>query len=359
MPEPTSLRDDALPLPSPADLLEDDAAAGAAPLVLWTNAEPRALVSDSARAAPSPELVAFTGARAAKRTIEFLTANIRNAHTRRAYHRAARRFLAWSAGRGLTLDQVESPDVAAYVEELARSLAPLSVKQHLAALKHWMDWLVTGHVLEHNPAQAVRGPRYSQTSGKTPVLEKDEARRLLASIDASTVVGARDKALLAVMLFSFARVGAVVAMRVRDYRGAGTPRASFLLHEKNGKDHAVPAHHLAAEYLDAYLALSGLGERPDAPLWQSAPRWSGVLSGEALSARATLYRVKRRCEAAGLPADVCNHSFRATGITLHQDAGGDLEAARQIAGHANIKTTQLYNRSGDRKRKAEVERVQL
>jgi len=313
----------------------------------------------ASRAAPSPALVAFSGARASRRTIEFLTAHIRNAHTRRAYHRAARRFLAWCTARGLTLDQVESPDVAAYVEELARSLAALSVKQHLAALKHWMDWLVTGHVLETNPAQAVRGPRYSQTAGKTPVLERGEAKALLDSIDASTVVAARDKALLAVMLFSFARVGAVVAMRVRDYRGAGTPRASFLLHEKNGKDHAVPAHHLAAEYLDAYLALSRLAEQSDAPLWQSAPRRSGVLSGLALSARAALYLVKPRCEAAGLPGDICNHSFRATGITLHQDAGGDLEAARQIAGHANIKTTQLYNRSGDRKRKAEVERVQL
>jgi site-specific recombinase XerD len=345
-----SARRDALPFPSAAHHLVEDDPGGA--LVLWTEPDAAAARGVASRAAPSPALVAFSGARASRRTIEFLTAHIRNAHTRRAYHRAARRFLAWCTARGLTLDQVESPDVAAYVEELARSLAALSVKQHLAALKHWMDWLVTGHVLETNPAQAVRGPRYSQTAGKTPVLERGEAKALLDSIDASTVVAARDKALLAVMLFSFARVGAVVAMRVRDYRGAGTPRASFLLHEKNGKDHAVPAHHLAAEYLDAYLALSRLAEQSDAPLWQSAPRRSGVLSGLALSARAALYLVKPRCEAAGLPGDICNHSFRATGITLHQDA-------RQIAGHANIKTTQLYNRSGDRKRKAEVERVQL
>jgi integrase len=98
---------------------------------------------------------------------------------------------------------------------------------------------------------------------------------------------------------------------------------------------------------------------PDAPLWQSAPRHCKALSGKALSARDALNIVKRRCSDAELPDDICNHSFRATGITLHQDAGGDLEAARQIAGHASVKTTQLYNRAGDKKKRAEVERVQL
>lgn len=120
----------------------------------------------------------------------------------------------------------------------------------------------------------------------------------------------------------------------------------------------MPAHHLAAEYLDAYIALAGLADA-DAPLWRNAPGPRRTLSGEALSGRSVLDIVKRRRKAAGLPPDICNHSVRATGITLHQDAKGDMEAARQLAGHANIKTTQLYSRSGDKKQKAEVERVQL
>jgi integrase len=161
------------------------------------------------------------------------------------------------------------------------------------------------------------------------------------------------------MLFSFARVGAVVKMRVRDYRGAGSNAATFTLHEKGGKHHRVAAHHQAGAYLDAYLALAGIAEQLDAPLWQSIPRHAGVITGRALTENAVLLIVKRRCKAAGLPADISNHSFRATGITLHQLAGGDLEAARQIAGHASTKTTQLYNRSGDRKHRGEIERVQL
>jgi integrase len=148
-------------------------------------------------------------------------------------------------------------------------------------------------------------------------------------------------------------------MKVRDYRGAGTPRASLLLHEKNGKDHVVPAHHAAAEYLDAYIALAGLAVLPDAPLWQNAPGHARQLTGMALTERGALDIVKRRCRAAGLPPDICNHSFRGTGLTLYMEAGGDMETARQLANHASVKTTQLYNRAGDKKRKAEVERVQL
>jgi site-specific recombinase XerD len=368
------------------DGLEQEDASRA--IALWTE-------SAFAARAPSSALVAWSGERAAFRTVEFLTAGIGNEHTRRAYHRAARRFLAWCNARGLTLADMKSPDVAGYIQELGDTLAPLSVKQHLAAIKHWFDWLVTGHVLETNPAHAVRGPRYSQNIGKTPVLEKEEARALLDSIDDvlkrireaderagsealptshadaagrrkeqerrnhRRLIALRDRALIAALLFSWARIGALVATKRRDYRGAGTPRATLLLHEKNGRDHIVPAHHVAAEYLDAYIALAGLGDAPDAPLWQNAPGHSRALSGQALSERGALDIVKRRCKAAGLPSDICNHSFRATGITLHQDAKGDMEAARQLAGHANIKTTQLYNRSGDKKQRAEVERVQL
>jgi integrase len=69
--------------------------------------------------------------------------------------------------------------------------------------------------------------------------------------------------------------------------------------------------------------------------------------------------VKRRCAQAGLPPDICNHSFRATAITLHQVNGGDLESARQLANHSSIKTTQLYNRAGDKKKRSEIERVQF
>jgi hypothetical protein len=113
--------------------------------------------------------------------------------------------------------------------------------------------------------------------------------------------------------------------------------------------HLVPLHHLAAEYLDGYVEVTGLADAHDAPLWQNTPGRGGRLSGAALSQRAALDIVKRRCRAARLPGDICNHSFRATGMTLYWRRKAAISKARAGSRErANIKTTQLYNRSGDR-----------
>jgi len=103
----------------------------------------------------------------------------------------------------------------AYIETLQATAAKPPVKQHLAAIRMLFDWLIIGQVLAVNPAHAVRGPKHVIKRGKTPVLTEDQARRLLESIDTSNVVGLRDRALIGVMIYSFARIGAVVAMRVR------------------------------------------------------------------------------------------------------------------------------------------------
>ena len=130
-----------------------------------------------------------------------------------------------------------------------RPRAP-TIKQHLAAIRRLCDWLVTGQVIPTNPATSVRGPTHVGRTGKTPVLQPAEARQLLDTIDTSTVRGLRDRALLAVMVYSFARISAVVGMRVEDYYQQGK-RWWLRLHEKGGKHHAVPVHHKAEPYLDA------------------------------------------------------------------------------------------------------------
>jgi integrase/recombinase XerD len=162
------------------------------------------------------------------------------------------------------------------------------------------------------------------------------------------------------MLYGFVRVGAVVRMRVRDFlEHEGV--AFLVLREKGGKERRLPAHHLVREYVHEYLHASGLEELADrrAPLFQSAPRRSKTLSGKALDRSSVLGIVKRRCRDVGLPASICNHSFRATGITLHQENGRDIEAAAQLAGHADTRTTQLYNRKSRQVSSVEVERVRF
>jgi integrase/recombinase XerD len=130
-----------------------------------------------------PAIIADAGEHAARRFIEFFTAAIRNVNTRRAYAKAVADFLAYCLHSGLTLPGIEPVHVAAYIEQLTRSKAAPTVKQHLAAIAMLFDWLTSGGILPFNPAASVRGPKYSVKRGKTPVLTAKEARDLLDSID--------------------------------------------------------------------------------------------------------------------------------------------------------------------------------
>jgi integrase/recombinase XerD len=233
-----------------------------------------ALIVAPSSALQAPALFTPTP-KAAQRVLEFFTAQINNDHTRRAYLNATRRFAAWCDARGLhELAAVQPFHGAAFVKELQGTFTPPTVKQHLAALRMLFDWLVTGHVMEANPAHAVRGPKYVVKKGKTPVLTADEARALLDAFDITTLTGLRDRALIGVMVFTFARVNAVIAMKMKDYFVQGR-RGWVRLHEKGGKEHEVPCHHTLERYLDEYIASAGIAAEPDAPLFQSTGRKTG------------------------------------------------------------------------------------
>ena len=307
----------------------------------------------------TPALFAETR-QGARRFWEFFGANIRNANTRMAYVTAAYRFADWCEARDLPLAAVEPLHVASYIEQLGRAYAPSTVKQNLAALRQLFDWLVVGQVLRSNPAAAVRGPKQVVKTGKTPVLTAAETRRLLDSIDPSTLIGLRDRALLALMVYGFARVSAALAMRVADYYTQGK-RSYFRLHEKGGKYLVIPAHHMAQAWTDEYIARAGLATDPKGPLFPSAGRRRGSdrLTRRAMDRTDALKMIKRRAQRAGLPAEVCAHSFRGTGITEYLRAGGTLETAARIAGHESTRTTQLYNRLADEVSLDEIERIHI
>ena len=249
--------------------------------------------------------------------------------------------------------------VAAYVEQLTAALSPATVKQHLAALRMLFDWLVVGQVLPFNPASSVRGPKHVVKTGKTPILSAKETRAVLDGIDVSTLVGLRDRAFLGVLVYSFARVSAAVSLRVADYYTQG-PRSFFRLHEKGGRYNVVPTHHTAQEYVDAYLEAARIGEDRRGSLFRSCE--SGrrdALQDRAMSRVSALKMIKRRARKAGLPAEICAHSFRGTGITEYLRNGGDLEVAARIAGHESTRTTQLYNRLQEEISLDEIERIHI
>jgi integrase/recombinase XerD len=219
------------------------------------------------------------------------------------------------------------------------------------------DYLVVGQVMSANPAASVRGPKYDIKKGKTPVISGEETRQLFASIEKDTIAGLRDRALIGVMAYTFARVGAVVAMNAADFNRQGR-RGFVRLHEKGGKDHEVPANHTVVEYLDAYRVAAGFSEGDADPLFPTLDR-KRRLTVRRMSRREALEMVKRRTKAAGLGGRICNHSFRATGITNYLENGGTVETAQQIAAHESPRTTKLYDRTNDELTLDEIEWIRF
>jgi site-specific recombinase XerD len=304
-----------------------------------------------------PALIAAAGDQAGRRFLEFFAANIRNAHTRRAYSRAVVDFLAWCDEHGVpSISAVQPLHVATWIEVQTRELSAPTVKQHLAAIRHLFDWLVTGQVVPVNPAASVRGPAHAARTGRTPVLEPVEARALLDSIDTTTPAGLRDRALIALMVYSFARIGAALGMRVEDVFTQNR-RLWVRLREKGGKAHAMPCHHNLEAYLTAYLEQPGIGEDPKGPLFRTIGRGTGQLTRTPLPQANAYAMIGRRAAAAGIATRLGNHSFRATGITAYLKNGGTLEKAAQMANHASTRTTQLYDRRREEMSLDEVERI--
>jgi site-specific recombinase XerD len=304
-----------------------------------------------------PALIADAGDRASKRFLEFFTANIRNPGTRAVYANAVGRFCDWCGQHGFNLEAVSPLAVATYIEQLTHEVSAPTVKLHLAAIRALFDYLVTGQIVPFNPAASVRGPKHVVKKGKTPVLTAEEARQLLDSIDTSTTIGLRDRALIAVMAYSFARVSAATGMNNEDYFPQGR-RMWFKLHEKGGKHHEVPAHHNAEAYLDAYLQVAALSAMPKSPLFRTVSR-DGSLTQNRMHRTDALRMVKRRAAAAGLRTRVCNHTFRATGITAYMENGGTLDKAQQIAAHESPRSTKLYDRSSDTISLDEINRIKI
>ena len=306
-----------------------------------------------------PAIVAAAGARAEMRFLEFFAASIRNPHTRRAYARAVGDFLAWCEDRGVAeLGEVQPLHVAAWVEAQARACSAPTVKLRLAAVRHLFDWLVTGQVVPVNPAASVRGPRHVVRVGRTPVLEPAEARALLASIDVTTHAGLRDRALIGLMVHSFARIGAALAMTVEDVY-VQNRRLWVRLKEKGGRPHAMPCHHNLEAWLHAYIEGTGIMTDPKGPLFRTIGRGTQQLTRTALPQANAYAMVRRRARAAGIATKIGNHSFRATGITAYLKNGGTLETAAMMANHASTRTTQLYDRRQDQVTLDEVERIVL
>ncbi len=319
----------------------------------------------------APAIVRFAGNNARFAYDEFF-AGEENLHTERAYRHAVHRFLQHCESIGVALPEVTPGIVSDYLKRLqaqvkTRRNAPERFKPaskptkklHLAGIRKFFDKLVERHAVVLNPALSVRGPKHSMTEGKTPALTVKQAREVLAGIDTRTVIGLRDRAIIAVMIYTAVRAGAVAKLRRRDFYADGR-QFVFRFDEKGGKVRDIPARHDLEGFVREYLAAAGGDQGEDAPLFRSAVGRTGKLSDKGMTENDVLRMVKRRLAAAGLPADrLTCHSFRATTITDLLDQGVPLEDVQYLAGHSDPRTTRLYDRRKKQVTRNIVERISI
>lgn len=178
-------------------------------------------------------------------------------------------------------------------------------------------------------------------------------------MDRADVVGLRDRAVLGVLAYTGARVGAVAQRRLLDYRNLGDQR-TLRFREKGGKDREIPVRHDLEAWLREYITAAGIENNArTAPLFRAAAGKSKTLTNDRYDAHSLRQMLKRRLKDAGLPELFSPHSFRVAVVTdlLKQDV--PLEDVQYLAGHSNPKTTQIYDRRRRRVTRNIVERISI
>lgn len=302
-----------------------------------------------------PAIVEHAGSNASFAWDEFFSGMIANRYTRRAYLQAVRRFLSWAEARNLLLPSISPGDVGCYFVEFGAS--PPTHKLHLAALRGFFDVLVNRHVCLLNPAATVRSQRHSVSEGKTPAIVPEQVRLLLGSIDVTSAVGLRDRAIIGCLIYTAARAGAIASLRIGDMVWDGS-QYTLRFREKNGRHNVVPVRHDLQLMLDDYRAALPIeGRNSDSPLFRTAFGRTGELNSQPVSNIDVSRMVKRRLRDAGLPLIFSPHSFRVCAITSLLESGAPMEDVQYLAGHADPRTTRLYDRRQRQVTRNLVERI--
>ncbi len=326
-------------------------------------------------AAALPDIIRRAGQAAVFAAEEFFYGAIRNEHTRTAYRRAVDRFLAWCEQRGLELPRIAPGDVGQYFDGLRKKgLSVATRKQHLAGLRHFFDGMVTRHAIILNPALSVREERYEVIEGKTPEITVQHAGNLLSGIkivekikradgteeDKPRLVGLRDRALLAILAFTSSRAGAAARLRCGDFYDGGHHQWMLRFIEKGGKSREIPVRHDLQQMIAAYIEAAGLQQAPkDSPLFRAAIGTTGKLAATAIHVNDICRMMKRRLKDASLPSRLSPHSFRVAVITDLLEQGVSLEEVQHLAGHADPRTTRLYDRRQRKVTRNIVERISI
>jgi len=285
---------------------------------------------------------------------DFFVGAVANRNTRLAYERAVRYFLLWADEHvpDKSLPELTAGDVGRYLQTLSGGLQ--KKKQHLAGLRKFFNLLVERHVIILNPAAVAQTERLQVTEGATPIITDKQVRKLLSVIKTETVVGLRDRAIFGILLHTAARAGAVGRLDVDHYSYQGD-QWILSFREKRNKVRKIPVSHDLQGWIDEYVVRAGVLDAPPwtdpetgtkrRPLFPTAVRKEKRLTNIPMTSHNICRMMKRRLREAGLPPDLSPHSFRVTTITDLLDQQLPLEDVQDLAGHADPRTTRLYDRS--------------
>lgn len=304
-----------------------------------------------------PALVVASGRPAEIAWDDFFEGRLANPHTKKAYNRAIRNFLEWARDQGRELAEIRAGDVGRYLQVHPGS--PPTQKQILAALRRFFNLLVERHIVMINPAAVAQTVRYSVVEGKTAEITKEQIRKLLETIDTDNVVGLRDRSLIRTLIYTAARAGAVARLKRKDFYLSGN-QPFFRFTEKGGKSREIPVRHELEEDLRRYLEAAQFVDADlKAPLFPTTVRREKRFTSRPMDGSDVARMIRRRMNDAGLPANLTAHSFRVAAITDLIKQGIPIEDVQYLAGHADARTTRLYDRSDRRVTRNIVERIGL
>jgi integrase/recombinase XerD len=257
---------------------------------------------------------------------------------------------------GVDLAAITPGMVGQYLVGLGGS--PAKRNLHLSALRGFFDRMVNRHVCILNPAASVKGVKEQMMEGKTPEITIEQARTLLAA-ETYDMVGLRDRAILATLAYTACRGGAVAKLRLGDFQHDGQQYV-LRFQEKGGKSREISVRHDLEGFILAYVEAAGIGGvAKESPLFRMGNGRTRKLSRTAMTSKRICELVKRRLKDAGLPSRLSPHSFRATAITDLLTQGIPLEDVQYLVGHAEPRTTGLYDRRNKKVTRNIVERISI
>jgi integrase/recombinase XerD len=276
-------------------------------------------------------------------------ASRKSARTRRAYHNDVAHFMrTFGIQSPEELRKIDHRAVMAW-ERLMREeegSQASTVRRRLAALSSLFAHLVKFGVVEVNPAHDVERPAINRREGMTLAFSQKQARAILDAPEHNTLLGVRDRAILAVGLQVGFRRAEIASLKVGDFH-MNRGYDALKVMRKGGKKDSLAIRPQAALRIRDYLELAGHGDDIEGPLFRPVKDNHKAQESRRHLAPIAIDRVLRKyARSIGLDRGFSAHSMRATFITTALDNGASLEDVQSTAGHADPSTTKLYDRRG-------------